>query len=118
MHKVFVYGTLKKGHGNHDFLLQGSKFIGEFTTKEKYNMKDGGFPYVCRKGETMFPIRGEVYEVNDDTLQSLDWLEGIPSHYQRMPVEIDGLEGVEMYSIEQAEGREDCPIVDGAFQWR
>lgn len=118
MTKVFVYGTLKQGYGNHR-LLTGAKFLGEFTTKQPFNLRDGGFPYAVRnQEENNGLVKGEVYEVDDDILQQLDWLEGVPRHYQRQPVEIDGLEGVQMYSVEGDYSRLPlCKLEDGVYTW-
>lgn len=82
MTKVFVYGTLKNGYGNH-YLLRDSAFLGKGTTiEDHFTMFDGGFPYVINEGR--FHVRGEVYEVNNErVMESLDRLEGVPTHYQR-----------------------------------
>jgi gamma-glutamylcyclotransferase (GGCT)/AIG2-like uncharacterized protein YtfP len=58
-----VYGTLKRKHGN-NILLKGSEFLGEFKTNEEYTLYDGGFPIVCRDGETS--IHCELFKTNDE----------------------------------------------------
>ena len=81
MTKVFVYGSLKKGYGNHR-LLTTSKLLGEHTTEPAYSMFSmGSFPFVETNGET--GIKGEVYEVNEDVFSTLDILEGYPTFYDR-----------------------------------
>lgn len=79
---VFVYGTLRRGCGNHD-LLTGARFVATGRTVEQLTMVDlGAFPAVvpfC--GST--PIVGEIYEVDAATLERLDRLEGYPHHYDR-----------------------------------
>lgn len=84
MKRVFVYGTLKKGHGNNR-VLGNSTFLGEaITCADGFFMyTNGGFPYVLRNGS--FFIKGELYEVtSDEVLRGLDRLEGYPSHYDRI----------------------------------
>lgn len=83
-HKVFVYGSLKRGFGN-SHLLQTAKFLCKTTTfYPEYKMKSfGGFPAV---GSGKHYISGELYEVDDATLQSLDWLESNGDFYQREEV--------------------------------
>lgn len=78
---VFVYGTLKRTHGNHVVLLRsGSDFLGEATTKPEYTMYDNGaFPAITKGGNTV--IFGEVYKV--DHMSYLDGLEGYPVFYNR-----------------------------------
>lgn len=95
--KIFVYGTLMKDEGNHD-LLQGAKFLGEFQTKPEYTLYDlGAFPGMVEGGETS--VHGEVYEVNQETLKSLDWLEGVPHFYERKYVWFEDGEGIEGYVL-------------------
>lgn len=81
METVFVYGTLKKAHGNHR-LLKGSKYLGTGLTKNRYVMYEDGIPYVS-KSFSLTNISGELYEVSGATLDSLDMLEGHPIWYKR-----------------------------------
>ena len=82
---VFVYGTLRKGFGNH-YLLRDSKFIGYGITKEKYSLYVDGIPYVVKIPNTQ--IKGEVYEVDKHTLDELDELEGHPDFYRRELIDV------------------------------
>jgi len=83
--KVFVYGTLKKGRGNHHLLSQ-SKFLGTAETLPQYTMVSlGAFPGVIENGITQ--IQGEIYEVNAEQLVRLDRLEGHPNFYRRDEIE-------------------------------
>lgn len=78
MEYLFVYGTLKKGFGNHD-LLESANFIGEGFTESKYKMLSlGGFPGVV---DGTKEIWGELYQV--ENLNSIDTLEGYPNFYGR-----------------------------------
>ena len=83
-HPVFVYGSLKRGFHNH-YLLKGSKFIGEDSTRGKM-LSLGAFPGVI-KGDG--PVHGELFIVDDETLQKLDALEGCPSLYVREQILLD-----------------------------
>tara|TARA_R110001583_G_scaffold94255_5_gene237682 strand:+ start:1049 stop:1429 length:381 start_codon:yes stop_codon:yes gene_type:complete len=83
MHKVFVYGTLKKGGSNHYF-LKGSMFLRETILKDHsiYAPSMYGFPLLLEdKGGK---VHGEVYKVNDITLRSLDMLESEGYLYNRI----------------------------------
>lgn len=82
MTKIFVYGTLLSGFGN-NILLEGQNFLGPATTKPEFTFIDiGGFPGLMEGGKTA--IKGEVYDVDDDCLVSLDRLEGCdPSNPNR-----------------------------------
>jgi gamma-glutamylaminecyclotransferase len=90
--KVFVYGTLKQGYGNHH-ILADSTFIGEGTSISYMVMigKDYAFPYLLGYGYE-YPsakshrIKGEIYEVDKATLKRLDRLEGYPTHYDKQTI--------------------------------
>lgn len=90
---VFVYGSLKRGFGNHDLLAE-SKFHGSPSTAEDcYYMNSlGAFPAVttvsddCENG---YSISGELYTVSSATLRKLDQLEGNGSFYTRQLVRIN-----------------------------
>lgn len=92
-HIVSVYGTLKKGHGNH-ILLEGSEFIGQGITKEKYHMASSGIPYLIDTRDRDYQAIIETYRVDNRTLKRLDALEGHPHFYERKStvVIVDGQE--------------------------
>ncbi|ADI74450.1 AIG2 family protein [Methanohalobium evestigatum Z-7303] len=72
---VFVYGTLKSGCVNSN-LLNDADFISSASTIDKYTMLDFGiFPGVV-EGNTS-KIYGEVYDVDFNTLVSIDEFEGV-----------------------------------------
>jgi len=103
MHKIFVYGTLMAGCGNHR-LLKDSKFLQGGRTLPHFTMISlGGFPGVLPDGKNA--IEGEVYEVSDQDLIHLDQLEGHPDWYRRTPTRLqDGTE-VEIYLYPEAPPR-------------
>jgi gamma-glutamylaminecyclotransferase len=86
---IFVYGTLKKDHANHQ-LLESSSFIGNAITESAYPMicSNGVFPYLFEMPGTGYNIFGEVYQIDYETLQRLDWLEGVPDHYYRKSIKV------------------------------
>lgn len=74
MHKLFVYGTLKKGKGNHGY-IGGSSVVSRRTFVEGYQMYSlGGFPGVVKDDSSL--IYGEVYSIDNKTLEGCDYLEG------------------------------------------
>jgi gamma-glutamylcyclotransferase (GGCT)/AIG2-like uncharacterized protein YtfP len=85
MAKVFVYGTLKSGGELRglDRFGDGATIVGKAkTVYPDYEMADlGAFPGVFLNGE--FHIEGEVWEVDDDTMEDLDAIEGYPDFYNR-----------------------------------
>lgn len=86
MHIVFVYGTLRKGQGN-SHLLDRSKFLGRAKTKEKFALYTKGIPFLSRM-KAVSQALGEVYAVDDATLERLDQLENHPNWYCREEAEI------------------------------
>ena len=78
---VFVYGTLKKGMGNHD-LLGDSDFLGECVIPGTL-INLGAFPaYIIT--EEKGTVTGEVYELKEPVFLTLDRLEGYPDFYNRV----------------------------------
>ena len=105
MNKVFVYGTLKRGHSNNP-MLDRQTYLGNGTTKRKFVMYRAGIPFVVDEelswlGDEPTHIHGELWMVDKAGLVALDQLEGHPYAYRRSIVDImmsDGSEETaEMY---------------------
>merc|ERR1711935_1153728 len=91
-HPVFVYGTLKKGFFNH-YVLTGhetsaclatvrtpARYCGTARTKESFKLVVGGkynVPFLLNTDRDTAPVQGELYLVDDVTLERLDELEGV-----------------------------------------
>lgn len=88
LHKVAVYGSLRKGLGNHSVLGAG-KLLGTFESQPNFTMYSvgGWYPGLVEEGTTSVIM--EVYEVNDEDFKAVNHLEGFyieddPSnHYNR-----------------------------------
>lgn len=77
--KIFVYGTLLEGYGNHRHFLSNAEKLGEYQTDPKFTMISlGGFPGLMEGGKTS--IQGEVYEVTEEEFKNVDRLEGYNAH--------------------------------------
>ena len=84
---LFVYGTLKKG-GSNQRMMGDSIHLGTARLEQGTTLyTNGGFPMMV---ETVHVedagVWGELYEVDEKTLKSLDRFEGHPNHFQRRPV--------------------------------
>lgn len=63
--KLFVYGSLKKGHFNHErFGMDTLKFIGEKEIKGWKMLSLGAYPGIVRSDTIEDKVKGEVYEVD------------------------------------------------------
>lgn len=74
---VAVYGSLRKGEGNHSLLERdNAKYIDTIELPSEYTLFSlGSFPGVHLNGEN--PLTIELYEVDESTLLGpLDFLEG------------------------------------------
>ena len=93
---VFVYGTLKKGFPNHHYLRNGNaSFVGRGFTKKRFALYVDLFPYVYPQEEVSH-IHGEVYLVDNHTLERLDMLEEHPHWYKREKTKIVLEDGAEI----------------------
>ena len=72
---IFVYGTLLSGL-ERSYVLDGSEFIGEAIVGGAKLYDLGYYPGI-KKGDGA--VVGELYEVDDITLETLDMIEGFDS---------------------------------------
>ncbi len=86
MHLIFIYGSLRRGSVRAmSVRFPSSKFIAE--ARVKGSLHDlGAYPGLLLNESNSF-VTGEVYEVDDETLDELDEFEA-SSDYWRRPVEI------------------------------
>lgn len=120
MTRVFCYGSLKKGFGNHSLLTEAT-YVGRALTEGRFTMLHlGGFPGIVQQGDTS--IHGELYDVDAALLYRLDRLEGHPNFYIRTPISVlpttDSLdeaawESVEAYVLPDSWFETHSKIVDG-----
>lgn len=106
---VAVYGSLRKGLGNHRVISQDPSHT--LLSTERIGGWDmfsyGAYPYISQGGGE---ITVEVYQVADETLVPLDRLEGYPHFYNRVQVETSqGLAWI--YFINQ--GSNNRPVLNG-----
>ncbi len=92
---VFVYGTLRRGYGNHYLLAEGARLLGPARTLEAYALYALEIPFVLRQ-PALTPIRGEVYAVDQECLARLDELEEHPDWYRRELVGVRTEQGQEL----------------------
>ena len=87
-HLIFVFGTLRQTQSNHQ-LLGNAYCYGAGHTRDKYAMYiTSGYPYVT-SNEARYPIVGELYAIDDATLDKLDKMEGHPHYFIRREIIVD-----------------------------
>ncbi|XP_068893393.1 putative gamma-glutamylcyclotransferase CG2811 isoform X1 [Tenebrio molitor] len=99
LHKVFVYGTLKRGEPNHNWFSKDSighyRLICEAKTVDKYPLIIGteyNIPFLLYSPGNGTNVRGELYEVDDAVFRNLDALEDHPNFYVREEREVLSLD--------------------------
>ena len=87
MIKIAVYGTLRRGFGNYQYLLADQRFMGQETVELPMRMVSlGGFPgLIASEEETEVVI--EVFEIDEEAFRSVDGLEGYPRFYNRKEID-------------------------------
>ncbi len=102
--KIFVYGTLRKGCGNHFVMEEAEgRYIGKGVVSGYEMYTNGAYPMVIRGSGT---VVGELYEVSD--LVTLDELEGYPKLYikETVLVELESGEKVKALIYTQSHNAE------------
>lgn len=94
---LFVYGTLMNCRSNHR-LLAGARYIGKAVLEGFGMYKVSSFPGIIRKPGSM--VIGEVYKINEDTLNKVDILEGEGFLYNRevVTVFVEGKETIKAFT--------------------
>lgn len=109
--QVFVYGSLRRGEGNHR-ILTTARFVTLARTARAYTLVDlGAYPGLLEGGT--YAVVGEIYEVDAHTLAALDRMEGHPTFYERKALVLeDGIE-VEGYVLARDQWRVRAAIESG-----
>lgn len=120
-HAVFVYGSLRSGEGNNG-LLRSSMLVGDAAVYGVlYSL--GGFPGLRLDDLAPTWVQGEVWTVDDETLERLDRLEGV-SHgfYRRVRVSVELLAGTSaeawVYEINERHIRGCSRVASGDWSLR
>lgn len=97
--RLFVYGSLMHGLGNHRH-LKGATWVGPALTSPSFDLFDlGAFPALVEGGARQ--VFGEVYEVTPEQLELIDQLEGHPTFYRRRAIDL-GEHKAHMYVLDRA----------------
>ncbi len=117
-HRIFVYGTLKRGCRNHHHLA-GQKFVGAARTVAGFTLFDlGGYPGLVPQAADPNGVGGEIWSVDAEALRRLDAFEGVHEGlYRRAPVALQAPHAAEpvdaYFSAVSLEGRHEI-----GSEWR
>ncbi len=111
MHRVFVYGTLKRGDVNHHW-LEGARPLGRRRLAGLQLHDLGPYPMAVPAGSSL--IHGELYAVEAGGLARLDELEDVPREYVRelLPLSDGSRAWVYRGRADQVQGRPLVPFAD------
>lgn len=89
---VFVYGTLKQSFPNFH-INTATRVDGDFFTKELFPLYLEGeryVPWLVLDKNNGYQIKGELYQVNQQTMEDMDILESVgePSGYHKVKLSI------------------------------
>ncbi|KAK7162262.1 hypothetical protein R3I94_004804 [Phoxinus phoxinus] len=100
MAKVFVYGSLKKGQPNHFSMMDHAngqaEFVAHARTVDRYPLVIAtkyNVPYLLNVPGTGQHVTGEIYSVDQQMLDYLDWFEKCPQKYQRSRIRLEVQDG-------------------------
>ena len=112
---IFVYGTLKSSSWNHG-LIQHCKKLCDHTVIG-FELLENKIPFMIRTNNPEDRVRGEIYECDDRTVESMDRLEGHPDWYRReivsriplngLPVEVQGYTYISFISPQARHAKKD-----------
>lgn len=120
MTKVFVYGTLREGERSHD-LLRGAEKVADARLPGYDMYKVGWFPGIKPNPDNKEGVVGEIYEVDDRTLETLDCYEGYSgspaSLFMRRRTHAEGVGDVLVYEYNRDVGFKFCePVPSGDWK--
>ena len=98
---LFLYGTLMTSQRRNFYLTRdGAKCLGPVRTAAKYALFRplmADYPCLVVDENRGVPVEGELWEVSDKTLESLDVVEGTPRLFQRRVIDLEDGRQVHAY---------------------
>lgn len=97
---LFVYGTLMKDRSNHDAYLKGSRFFAKGRLKDYALYNLGSYPAIKKVDGSN--VLGEIYIINNETLEKINYLESEGSLYRlnKLDINLDEDNKVKAYAYE------------------
>ena len=97
MEKVFIYGTLKRGFPNHQYVWGRIGYLGRCRTVDAFPLVIGGkwrSPFMLAEPGAGFSVIGDLFEADEEAIAMMDRLEGVgrPKAYIRDRIMVELLE--------------------------
>ena len=95
--KVFIYGTLKRGHANHHYVWGRIGYLGRCRTRTPYPLVVGGkwfSPFLLEEPGEGHCVTGDLFEADAEAMEMMDRLEGVgrPKGYLRDRIFVEMLD--------------------------
>ena len=116
--KIFIYNFFKSEFNKTDiFNNSESFFFGERVTKLNYTLYDlGDYPIMSDLEPSDYPVRGELYEVDAETLMKLDKVHHVCDRVEIL-LNDDTLCETYIASL-KLNNRKVLPDIDNSLSWR
>ena len=101
MATLFVYGTLMTGQRRNFYLTRdGAQCLGKARTAPRYVLFRPlltDYPCMVEDEQRGVAVEGDLWEVSEKCLESVDAVEGAPTLFQRRVITLEGGEQVQAY---------------------
>jgi gamma-glutamylcyclotransferase (GGCT)/AIG2-like uncharacterized protein YtfP len=98
---LFIYGTLLSGQRRNFYLTRdGAQYIGPARTSARYALFRpllADYPCMVQDDKAGVAVEGELWEVLDKTLKTLDFVENAPRLFQRRLITLEDGRQVQAY---------------------
>jgi gamma-glutamylcyclotransferase (GGCT)/AIG2-like uncharacterized protein YtfP len=98
---LFLYGALMTGQRRNFYLTRdGAKCLGKTRTAARYVLYRpllADYPCMVEDGKRGVAVEGEMWDVPDKCLESLDAIEGTPTLFQRQVITLEDGREVQAY---------------------
>lgn len=110
LRRIFVYGSLKKGFRLYDIYLKDKHFAGIGRIAGYLFKLNSNFPaLILERNGTI--VEGELYDVLEADIRTLDGVEGCPGFYKRVAVNLMDGQTVWTYVINERSRNADWPVI-------
>ena len=109
---VFIYGTLRRGFCNHDYVWGRIGFEGLCRTKQRFPLVIGArwrSPYLLNEPGEGMAVKGDLFEADEEGLRIMDALESVgkPKGYLREKITVVTDDGQEVEAWAYLKRRDD-----------